>query len=129
MRVVYGAWLQAHQESASRHSERREQLVHGLRQARGALRPLGGERRARACEVRRGRFALLCEVSQVEVRGIQQLELARGPIAGGEYVGECGTVLLGEAEQDVASRLDGPEPIRVALDGGGVGSRCRGALR
>src|SRR2546430_7033373 len=108
---------QSYRESASLHAERREQLGHDLCQLRGAALPLGGERRARACEVRGGRFTLLGDVTQVQVRGVEQLELAGGAIAGGQHVGERRTVLLGEAEQHVASLLDGAKALRVTLDG------------
>src|SRR5256885_7869618 len=67
---------QSYRESASLHAERREQLGHDLCQLRGALGPLGGERRARACEVRGGRFTLLGDVTQVQIGGIEQLDTA-----------------------------------------------------
>src|SRR6266571_6240606 len=122
-------WDQSYRESASVHAERREQRVHRGGQPFGAALPLGGERRARACEIRSGRLAQRRDVPQVQVGGIEQLELAGGAITCGERVGECGPVLLGEAEQYVASLLDGAKALRVALDGGGVVSRGLGKLR
>src|SRR5207249_9717219 len=120
---------QSYRESASLHAERREQRVDGAGQPFGTALPLGAERRARASEVRSGRLTLLGDVTQVQVRGIEELELAGGPIAGSQHVGERRTVLLGEAEQHVASLLDGAKALRVALDGGGVVLRGLGELR
>src|SRR6059058_6484667 len=93
---------QSYRESASLHAERREERVDGGGQPFGAALPLGRERRARACEVRGGRFTLLGDVTQVQIGGIEQLELAGGAIAGSQHVGERRTVLLGEPEQHVA---------------------------
>src|SRR5213080_18922 len=79
---------QSYRESASLHAERREQRVDGAGQPFGTALPLGAERRARASEVRSGRLTLLGDVTQVQVRGIEELELAGGPIAGSQHRSE-----------------------------------------
>src|SRR5213592_336352 len=81
---------QSYRESASLHAERREQRVDGAGQPFGTALPLGAERRARASEVRSGRLTLLGDVTQVQVRGIEELELAGGPIARSQHVGSAG---------------------------------------
>jgi len=73
--------------------------------------------------------ALRSDVVQVQVRGVEQLELTGGPIARREHVRECGAVLLGEAGQHVAPLLDGAEALGIAFDRSGVVSRGLGELR
>src|SRR5437899_12356093 len=63
-----------------------------------------------------GRTALLGDGAEIQVRGVEQLELVRGLVARGKDVGEGGAVLLHQAEQHVAPLLDHGEPPWIALD-------------
>src|SRR4029077_6966953 len=112
-----GERYQPCREAASVHAKGREQLIHSPRKVSRAFRPLGGQRSAGAREVGGGRFALLGDVAQVQVRGVEQLELTGGPSARREHVGKRRAVLLGEAKQYVAPLLGGAAPLGIALDG------------
>jgi len=121
--AVRGARLQRRTKPASRHAQRREQLIDSRGQPSGTRVPFGAERRAGAREVGRGARALPGDVAQIQVRRVEQLELARGAVARGEHVRQRRTVFLGQAEQRVAALLHRGEPAGIALDTGPVVAR------
>jgi len=123
LRAGSGERYQPGREPSVPHPERRQQLVDGLCQPVGARRSLGAERGAGAGEVGRRALALSSDLAQIQVRRVEQLELAGGPVPRGQHVGQRRTVLLRQAEQGIAALLHRGEPAGVALDTGAVVAR------
>src|SRR5207247_10782507 len=78
---------QRHLEAATTHAERREELVHCPRQLFCACRPLCRERFCCAGKLCGGLLALRGDVPQVEIRGVEQLELTGCRVACRQHVG------------------------------------------
>jgi len=107
-------------EAPAGHPQRRQGLGYGRGEPRGALPPFRAERGTGARELGGGRRALLGDLAEVQVGGIEQVELARGAVARRQHVRERRPVLLGQPEQHVAALFDVLEPAGVGLDPGGV---------
>src|SRR3989442_882785 len=118
-------------EASTRHPKGWQDLVYGLGQPASAVAPLRAQSRAGAGELGRGGLALVGELTQIQVGGIEQVELVRGAIPCSEHVGERGPVLLGEPEQHIATLLQPRESAGVTLDPRGVlaGRACSSASR
>jgi len=94
-----------------------------LLESRRRALPLRAERRAGAGELGRRRVALLGDVAEVQVGGIEQVELARRAVASREDVRQRRTVFLRQAKQHVPALLDGCEAARIGLDPRGIRPR------
>ena len=112
--------LKLNDEPAVRHAELGEDLVHGLRQLRRGAGTLRGERAGGGAK-RGGRLRLARDqASQVQAGGVEQIQLGLRFASGSDHVGERGSVLLCEPEQQVASRANRGESRRIEVDAGGI---------
>ena len=114
---------QRHLEPPAFHAQRRQNLVHGATQLLGPSGTLRSQRCGGARKFVGGFHPIRADVAQVEIGGVEQLELARRGVARGQHIGNRRPVLLLQPKQQVAPLLHGTQARRVRFDVAGVGPR------
>ena len=98
------------------HAQFRQPLLHRQRQPLRRILPRSGQRSSRSLELVLSRRPALGNLLEVEIRGVQNVQLATCLVVRRQDVFEGRTILLQEPVDPVAAALYFGEPPGVALD-------------